>query len=117
MPISVRLADNDDGEFSRRWRSVTAAARSRQSVQEVIAHTDRIGDRGERGVYRADADKEARVHHVEIVELVRLAVRVQDGALGIRAEAARSGLMRAAGDWDIGLHVEVARNEMARMQA
>jgi hypothetical protein len=34
----------------------------------VIAHADRIGNRGQRRVHRPDADEETRVHDVEIVE-------------------------------------------------
>jgi hypothetical protein len=77
----------------RRAPAIATAACSRQSLQQVIAHADRIGNRGERRVQRADADEETGVHDVEVVELVSLAVRVQYGALRVRSEAARPGLM------------------------
>src|SRR5215475_13030706 len=92
-------------------------SRSPQPLQEVIADADRIGNRGERRVYRPDADEETRVHHVQIVELVRLAVHIQDRALRIRAEAARPDLMGTAGDRDITLHIDVARDQVTLIHA
>src|SRR5262249_52576127 len=88
---------------------------SRQSLQQVIAHADCVGDGGKRGIHRADADEKARVHDVEVVELVRLAIDVEDGGFGIAAEATGAGLMGAAGDGNVGLHVDVARDQVLRM--
>src|SRR5437588_12292467 len=78
--------------------------RSRQSLQQVISHADRVGVGGQRRVDRADADEKARIHDVEVVELVRLAVHVKDRGLGIAAKQAGAGLMRTAGDGNVGLH-------------
>ena len=43
---------------------------------------------------------------------MRLAVDVEDGALGIAAERAGAGLMGAARDRNVRLHIQVARNQM-----
>ena len=69
------------------------AARSAESAAQMIADPQGVGDGGERGVHRADADEETGVDDVEVVEFVRLAVAVEHGGRGIVAEpAARSGL-------------------------
>src|SRR5437868_9550624 len=94
---------------------IARVSRSSQSLQQVISHADRVGDCGQRRVYRTDADKKARVHDIQIVELMRLAVDIEDGVFGIAAEAARAGLMGAAGDRYVGLHIEVARDQVLRM--
>src|SRR6188474_562458 len=59
----------------------------REAVDEVLADPDRVGHGGERRVHRADAGEEARVDHVEVVELVRLAVGIEHGRRRIGAEA------------------------------
>src|SRR5947207_3865906 len=71
--------------------------RSRQSLQQVIAHADGVGDGGERRIDRADADEKARIDDVEVVELVRLAVDVENRGLGSAAEPAGAGMMCTAG--------------------
>src|SRR5215470_7243305 len=42
-----------------------------QSSGEMLSHTNRIGHCGKRGVHRPDADEEAGVDHIQIVELMR----------------------------------------------
>ena len=83
-----------------------AAACSRQPLQQVIGHTDRIGDRGEGRVHRSDADEEARVHDIQIVELMSLAVDIQYRGLRIGSEPARPGLVGTAGDRNVCLHID-----------
>src|SRR3954467_7897167 len=68
---------------------VTAMTTSRPSVQaleEVVAHPQRVRDRRERRVHGSDAGEEARVHHVQVVHVVRLAVHVERAGGGIGAE-------------------------------
>src|SRR5262245_50263757 len=88
-----------------------------QSLQQVVAHADAIGDRGLRWIERARADEKARVDDVQVVQLVRLAVYVEHGGLWVAAEAAGAGLMRAARDRNVDLHVDVARDEPVRVHA
>ena len=83
----------------------------------MVAHPQRIGDGGERGIHRADADEEAGVDDIEIVEFVRLAVAVEHRGGGIVAEPAGAGLMRAAGQRNVVVHVEIAADQMLRLQA
>jgi len=73
----------------------------------VIAYPDSIRNRGQRRVHRADADEEACVDYVEIVELMRLAVRIQHRGLWICAEATCAGLVGAAGNGDCSFHIDV----------
>src|SRR5215216_7344064 len=91
---------------------IRAGAWSRQPLEQVIAHADRVGNCGQGGVHRPNADKETRVHDIQIIELMRLAVRVQHGGLRICAEPARPGLMGTTCDWDVGLHIDVAWDEV-----
>ena len=57
--------------------------------------------------------KEARVDDVQVVELVRLAVRCRaPTSCGSRAEAARARLVRDAADVDLVLHVQIARDQV-----
>src|SRR5262249_23407453 len=88
-----------------------------QPLQQVVAHTDRIGDRGKRWIDRADADEKARVDDVQVVQLVCLAVYVQYRGLWVAAEAAGARLMRAARYRNVDLHVDVARDETVRVHA
>src|SRR6516164_9215067 len=83
----------------------------------MISYADRIGDRSQGRIHRTDTDKETRVHDIEIVELMRLAVLVQHGGLWVRAEPACPSLMSTSGDWDIGLHIDVARDQVLGMHA
>ncbi len=83
----------------------------------MIADAQRVGDGGERGVHGADADEEAGVDDIEIVEFMRLAVAVEDGRAWVGAEATGAGLMGAARQGDVVVHIEVARHQMLRLQA
>ena len=86
-----------------------------QPLEQVVADPQGIGHRRKRRVHRADAREEARVDHVEVVELVRAAVGVQHGRLRVGAEAAGAGLVGHARDRDGGLQVGVTREEMVRV--
>ena len=79
-----------------------------QSLCEMFGHPDGIGHRRQRRVHGADADEEAGVDDIQIVELMSFAMNVEDGGLRINAEAAGAGLMRNARDRDVGLQVRVA---------
>src|SRR6516164_7846439 len=83
-----------------------------ESLEEVIADPERVGHRGQRRVDRPDAREEARVDHVQVVELVGPAVRVQDGTVAVGAEPARPSLVRAPGDRDLVLEIGVVGEEV-----
>src|SRR4029078_3914018 len=88
-----------------------------QSLGEMLSHPDGIGHRRQRRVHGADADEEAGVDDIQIFQLVRFAMSVEEGGLRINAKAAGAGLMRNARDRDVGLQVRVAWNQMVRVQA
>src|SRR5438045_8932725 len=64
------------------------------SLEQVVAHADRIGDCGEGRVHRADADEEAGVDNVQVVEPACLAVHVDNRRLGVAPEASYGALRR-----------------------
>ncbi len=65
----------------------------------MIAHAQCIGDDGERRVDRTDRDEKAGVDNVEIVQVVRFAVEVKGGTLGIATKSYCPGLMGGAAYW------------------
>ncbi len=81
----------------------------------MIADAQRIGNGRQRRIHRADAGKETRVHDVEIVEFVRLAVHVQHRIVRVGAEPAGAGLMRDTGDGNFFPEIKIIGNEV-RMQ-
>jgi hypothetical protein len=44
----------------------------------MVAHSQRIRDRGQRGVHGTNAAKETRVYDIEIIEFMRFAVHIQN---------------------------------------
>ena len=74
-PLAVRTAMSGIWPPSGRDR-----ARSRHPVQQMVADADRVGHGGERGVHSSDAREEARIDDVQVVDLVRFAVDIEDGA-------------------------------------
>src|SRR3954454_655200 len=83
-------------------------------ARDVLAHAQRVRHRCERRVDRADAREEARVDDVEVVDLVRPAVRVEHGRRRIGPEAAGPRLVGDPRDRDLVLEVGVAREEVVR---
>src|SRR5947207_7420256 len=79
-----------------------------QSIrQKVLGNADGIGDDGERWVDRAAAGKEAGVDNVKVVEVVSLAVNIEDGLFRVCAETAGAVLMADAFEGDALLEVGV----------
>ena len=66
----------------------------RAALEEVVADPEGVGHRRQRRVHRADAREEARVDDVQVVELVGLAVGVEDRGRGV---GRRSGRCRPGG--------------------
>src|ERR1700722_11730055 len=88
-----------------------------QPVEDPVADPDGVRHRGEGRVDRADAREDAGVGHVEVVDLVRPAVGVERRRGRVGAAADGPGLMRAAGDRDVGLHVHAPVGEVALVHA
>src|SRR5665213_1902264 len=68
----------------------------RNPLFDDIRNAQRIGDDGQRRIDCSNRWKEARVRHIEILEFMRLAVKVQNGGVRVRAKARGPGLMRRA---------------------
>src|SRR5215471_17422608 len=79
-----------------------------QPLLQMLTYAERVGHRRQRRIDRADAREEARVDDIQVVQLVRLAIRIEHRRLWIAAKATRAGLVRAAADFDVVLHVHVA---------
>src|ERR1043166_7076960 len=94
--------------ISFRWAIVSSL--SFEALQKMIADPQRVGHRCQSRIHRADAREETGVHHVEVVELVRLAVGIEHRSLWVLAEAASPGLVRDTTNADLILHVQIARN-------
>src|SRR5689334_15525017 len=61
-----------------------------EAIQQVVADAERVGGDGEGRVHRRARAEEAAVDDVEVVEIVRLAVDVERGRLGVVAEPDRA---------------------------
>ena len=81
------------------------------SLEQVIADAQRVGDDGEPGIDRATRAKEACIHHVEIIQLVRFAVAIERARLRVVAETDRAILVRDAGERDALAEIQIAREE------
>src|SRR4051812_25953032 len=77
QPEGVALADRFD----------RCALPRLQPFQQVVADAHRVRHDRQRRIHRAARHEEAAVDHVEIVELVRLAVRVEGGCARVMAES------------------------------
>src|SRR4051812_1408473 len=71
---------------------------SAEPFEEVVADAHGVGDRGQGRVHRADAREEARVRDVEVLQLVRLAVRVE--RRGVRVGPEPDGARLVGGGTD-----------------
>src|SRR5207249_192920 len=85
---------------------------SAEPLPQVIAHPERVRHDGERRVHRAARGEEAGVDDVEVVDLVRLAARVERRRPGVRAEADGAVLVCDAGERDATRHVGLERDQV-----
>jgi hypothetical protein len=67
-----------------------------QSPGEMLTHPNRIRHRSKRGVHRTDADEEAGVDNIQIVEFMSFTVDIENRACRVPAESAGSRLMSHA---------------------
>src|SRR5881296_2941015 len=82
-----------------------------EALEQVIPDAERVGHDRERRVYRSARGEEARVHHVEVVHFVRLAVRVQRGGLRVVAEPDRPVLVSDAGQRNALAEIKAPREQ------
>src|SRR3989475_11725156 len=79
--------------------------------EQEIPDAERVGHDRERRVDRAARGEEARVHHVEVVHFVGLAVRVQRRGLRVAPEADRSVLVSDARQWNALAEIKAPREQ------
>src|SRR2546422_2810040 len=83
-------------------------ARHSQALQQVITHAQRIGHDGQRGVNGGARWEEARIHYVQVVEIVCLAISIERRSPGIVPEANGAVLMGYAGKRNFLSHVQIS---------
>src|SRR6478736_3818336 len=76
---------------------------SAEALQEVVANAQGIGHRRQGRVHGPDAREEAGIDDIQVVELVGLAVDVEDGGRSVGPEPDGAGLVGDAGDGDLVL--------------
>ena len=79
------------------------------SLEQVIAHPQRVRDDGEPGIDRATRTKEACIDHVEIIQFVRFAVAIQRAGFRIVSETHGAVLVRHAGKRNTLTEIQIAR--------
>ena len=79
------------------------------ALGDVIAHAQRVRDDRKGWVHRADRGHEAAIHHVEVVEVVGLAVHVKDRGGRLGPETRRPCLVGGGGGVECLVQVEAGR--------
>ena len=78
----------------------------------MVANPQGVGDDSQSWVYRRARDEKAGVHHVQVVQVVGLAVRIQHRGLRIATKAQSPVLVGNASQGDFLSQVERARDQM-----
>ena len=88
---------------------------SAETLEDAVTDAERVGHGRQGRVDRPDAGEDARVRDIQIVELMGLAVDIEDrrGRVGAKTDGSR--LVRYACDTDFVLEIRRARDEMVRM--
>ena len=86
-------------------------AASIHSFEQMVANAQGVGYDGESGIDRATRAKEACIHHVEIIQLVRFAVAIERARLRVVAETDGAVLVRHASERDALAEIQIAREE------
>jgi len=81
------------------------------SLEEVIAHPQRVRDDGQSWIDRTAGTKEACIDNVEIIQLVRFAVAIERARLRVVSEPDGAVLVRHAGERDTLAQIQIAREE------
>ena len=82
---------------------------------QMIGNPDCVGDNGERGIHRASRDEAGSVDHIEIIEVMGFAVRVEHAGGGIGAHTAGAVLVADSFEGYALLEVSMERNGCARV--
>jgi len=80
-------------------------------LEQVIAHTQRVGDDGEPGIDRAAGREKASIDNVEIIQLVCFAIAIERARLRVVSEPDRTVLMRDTSERDALAQIQIAREE------
>jgi len=83
-----------------------------KTIQQVIPDAQGIGHNRQSGIHCAAGREEAGVNDVEVVDVMRAAVFIQNRCCGIVAKTKRSILMRNAGERNALADKEIARDQM-----
>src|SRR5947209_4444462 len=75
----------------------------------MVTDAHRVGHDGQGGIDRPRRTEAATVHDVEIVEFVRLAIRIKGGGLRVMSESNRAALMCDARQRDALPNEQVSR--------
>src|SRR5262245_49730363 len=89
--------------------SVFLLRSSFHSLQQMISDSQRVRHNRQSRIYRRARHEEAAVNHIEVVQVVRLAVHVQRRGLRVTSEADRAVLVRDSGKRDALAKIEAAR--------
>src|SRR5208283_2444141 len=79
-----------------------------QALQNVIAHTQRIGHDRQRRIYRRARWEEAAIHNVKILEIMGPAIHIQRRGSGIVPEADGAVLVGDARQRNALSHIKIA---------
>jgi hypothetical protein len=91
---------NDPGYSLGRRHHFRLLAPRVNTLKQVVANAQRIGDDGESWIYGAAGAEEARINNIKIVEFMRFAVSIERARFWIVAEADGAVLMRDPGERD-----------------
>src|SRR5215831_13892195 len=82
-----------------------------QPIEQVITHTERVCHDCECGIDGSARGKEPAVNDIEIVEIVRLTIRVERRCLRIVPKTNRPVLMGDPGQWNALPDKQIARKQ------
>src|SRR5690348_17950943 len=99
-----RLVNDTSGMAGHQLLSL----RDSEPPGDVVSDAQRVGDDGQRRVDRGAGAEEARVDHVQVVQLVHLAVQVERRGGRVGAEPDGAVLVRDRGDAEPPAEVGVA---------
>src|SRR5438094_10088801 len=91
---------SDPGYNSGDGHHFAFCAASIHSLEQVIAHPQRVRDDGQSWIDRAAGAKEACIDHVKIIQLVRFAVAIERARLRVVSEPDGAILVRHASKRD-----------------
>ena len=95
-------------DFRHGERTLMGWAGGSDALGDVIADAQRVRDDRQGGVHGTDRGHEAAVHHVEVVQVVGLAVHVEDRGGRVGPEARRASLVSGGGGVERLVQVEAA---------